>query len=116
MGARLWAVFSPPEKPTWPSQGCRRTTGWPRGSTPQGSGLPELGVAMGPGFPEGVCVRAGGWLGSPTWRLPDRKSTSLWAPIPLLRAPQAPRAAAGRVLGREEGRENKSCPQGLISL
>ena len=70
----------------------------PHGIIPSGSSLPELGAAPGPGFPDGACIRARGWLGSSTPWLPDRKSASLWAPIP-----QAPRSAAGRVLGREEG-------------
>lgn len=54
----------------------------PRRIVPLGSGFPELEDAPGPGFPEGVCVRAGVWLGSPTWWLLDRKSASLRGPDP----------------------------------
>lgn len=79
---------------------CWTTDHWtfPHRLTPQGSGLPELGAAPEPGFPEGVCVRAGGWLGPWTGWLLDRKCVSL---IPPLRTLLSPRPAAGWVLGRE---------------
>lgn len=71
---------------------------FPHRLTPRGSGLPEPGAAPEPGFPEGVCVRAGGWLGPWTGWLLDRKCASL---IPPLRTLLSPRSVAGRVLGRE---------------
>ena len=72
----------------------QRTTGrFPTGSPPRAPG-----AAPEPGFPEGVCVRAGGWLGPWTGWLLDRKCVSL---IPPLRTLPSPRPAAGWVLGRE---------------
>lgn len=88
----------------------------PHGIIPQGSGLPELGVVPGPGFPEGVCVRPGGWLGSPTWWLPDRKSASLWAPIPPLRAPLSPQISCWAGPGKGGRKGEQELPLGLISL